>query len=61
MLYWPFYASWLMPWTFIAIGAVLTPRAIESGADWIVLALSAVDAECVTCVVEVHAHSRLRD
>ena len=42
MLYWPFYASWLMPWTFIAIGAVLTPRAIESGADWIVLAVSAV-------------------
>jgi hypothetical protein len=27
LLYWPFYASWLIPFSFIAIGAVLVPPA----------------------------------
>jgi hypothetical protein len=42
LLYWPFYASWLLPWTFIAIGALLAPPlSMRVSADLAVLALSA--------------------
>jgi hypothetical protein len=43
LLYWPFYASWLIPWTFIAIGAVLLPsskRAPTEAAAFLVAAVA---------------------
>jgi hypothetical protein len=33
LLYWPFYASWLLPWSFIAIGAALAPAPAHPRVD----------------------------
>ena len=40
LLFWPFYASWLVPWTFIAIGAVLLPAGLRPGLEAAVLAVA---------------------
>ena len=39
LLFWPFYASWLVPWTFIAIGAVLLRPGLHSRLEAAVLAV----------------------
>jgi len=44
LLYWPFYASWLVPWTFIAIGAIFDsgfgPASARPTTELVVLPLS---------------------
>ena len=42
LLYWPFYASWLLPWTFIAIGAVLLPASKPAPIEAVALGLALV-------------------
>ena len=44
LLYWPFYASWLVPWTFIAVGALVDsgsgPAAARPTTELVVLPVS---------------------
>jgi hypothetical protein len=42
LLYVPYYASWLLPWTFIAVGAVLAPTRSRSRLNTSILLLSAL-------------------
>ncbi|HEY1303417.1 MAG TPA: hypothetical protein VGF24_07720 [Vicinamibacterales bacterium] len=42
LLAFPYYASWLVPWTFIAIGVVLIPPLSKLGLDATVLSLTAL-------------------
>ena len=41
VLYWPFYNSWLLPWCFVVIGAVLVPRSRGSRSEMVVALLCA--------------------
>jgi hypothetical protein len=40
VLYWPFYASWLIPWTFLVIGSVLIAAVARTGVDAAILVVS---------------------
>jgi len=43
VFYWPFYNSWLLPWSFIVIGAVLLPAGAVTKIDgWVMLASACV-------------------
>jgi hypothetical protein len=41
LLYWPFYASWLAPWSFIALGAVMGTAPATLRAEALTLAVGA--------------------
>jgi len=41
VLYWPFYSSWLLPWSFIVIGGVITPSPAVTRAHRAVMVVSA--------------------
>jgi hypothetical protein len=60
VLYWPFYASWLIPWTFLVIGSVLIPAAARAGVDAAILLVEHARSGRVACMAARRRHPGVR-